>query len=45
MADHGTVTALPTDVVLEVTGYDIGGITPVGPTVPTTGQTWPRGAG
>lgn len=47
MADYGTVTAVPADPVYEVTGYKIAGTTPpviiTTPTIPTTGQIWPRG--
>jgi hypothetical protein len=54
MADHGTVT-VDTDTLVEVsafapTGMDYGVVFDLGapaepsaPTVPTTGQIWPRG--
>jgi hypothetical protein len=45
MADHGTVTFQDADPVYEVTGYTLAGAGGSGPTVPTTGQVWPRGAG
>jgi len=45
MADHGTVLALPDDTLVEVTAYGLAGAGPTGPTVPTTGQIWPRGQG
>jgi len=48
MADLGTVVARDQDTVLEVGDYAIVGTIPcppTGPTVPTTGQIWPRGQG
>lgn len=43
MADHGTVAAQPVTAAVAATGYTIAGTAPSGPTVPTTGQVWPRG--
>jgi hypothetical protein len=44
MADHGTVTADTADTDEPITAYTLSGTTvSTGPTVPTTGQIWPRG--